>query len=298
MTPPPPITFAGKGASTGGHRRGLRRKPAPAAPRRVSGPTRGRSAARAASPASAASAKTAASAPTRQVSRPKRPAARPSTRTTGARTAAAPAPRRVSGPARGRAAAKAAPRRHTPLGRRAFTYVRALPDHRLIDRLIQSRGWIPVLGLLLVGIVFMQVEVLKLNANMGRAIESGTALQSRNELLRDSVATLSDDQRIESLAAQNLNMVMPPPDAPSFLSSPAAGTVAAAIANIHAPDPATFTASLPVMSTVTPTTDSTGTSATAAPTATTPTASTVTPAYTPVVAAGTTTTSSGVPAGG
>ena len=54
----------------------------------------------------------------------------------------------------------------------------------------------------------MQVEVLKLNAHMGRAIERGTALQSRNEQLRASVAQLSDDQRIERLAAA-MGMVIP-----------------------------------------------------------------------------------------
>ncbi len=42
--------------------------------------------------------------------------------------------------------------------------------------------------MLLAGIVAMQVEVLKLSANMGRSIERGTALQSRNEQLRASVA--------------------------------------------------------------------------------------------------------------
>ena len=48
----------------------------------------------------------------------------------------------------------------------------------------------------------MQVEVLKLSATTGRSIERGTALASRNEQLRASVAELSDDQRIERLAAR------------------------------------------------------------------------------------------------
>jgi cell division protein FtsL len=188
MTPPPPISFEGKGP-TSGHSRQVRRKPAPAAPRRVSGPVGGR----------------------------------------------ADSPRRAARPTRRKAPARA-------LGARTLAYVRALPDHRLIDRLIQSRGWIPVLGVLLSGIVFMQVEVLKLNASMGRAIQTSSALQSRNELLRNTVSALSDDQRIESLAAKS-GMVMPAPDAPTFLSSRA--RVAAAIANIRTPDPTAFTASLP-----------------------------------------------------
>jgi hypothetical protein len=123
-----------------------------------------------------------------------------------------------------------------------LAYVRALPDHRVIDRLIQSRGWIPVLGILLSGIVFMQVEVLKLNASMGRALSASSALASRNELLRSSVSQESDVQRIETLAAKN-GMYMPAPDAPSFLSSRA--SLRAALANIQAPNPATFAANNP-----------------------------------------------------
>jgi len=75
-----------------------------------------------------------------------------------------------------------------------------------------------VLGVMLAGIVAMQVEVLKLGASMGRAIERGTALQSTNELLRASVATLADDQRIERIAASR-GMVMPSPAGVGFLSA-------------------------------------------------------------------------------
>jgi cell division protein FtsL len=131
-----------------------------------------------------------------------------------------------------------------------------------------------VIGLLLVGIVAMQVEVLKLNASMGRAIEQGSALQSRNELLRERVASLGDDQRIESLATR-MGMSMPAPDAPSFLSARAAGDVQHAIANIHAPDPAAFTASLPA-ATAAAVTPATVTPATVTPATVTP--ATVTPA--------------------
>src|SRR5579875_3832211 len=88
------------------------------------------------------------------------------------------APRRVSGPLGGRVAAEraassrvAAPRtapRFVRRGRtrrqlapRALAFVRALPDHRLLDRVIRGRAWIPLLGLMRAGIVAMQVEVLK-----------------------------------------------------------------------------------------------------------------------------------------
>jgi len=95
---------------------------------------------------------------------------------------------------------------------------------------------------MLAGIVAMQVEVLKLGASMGRAIERGTALQSRNELLRASVATLADDQRIERLAA-GMGMVMPEPTAVGFLSMRSADAQHAA-ANIHQPESTTFLSTL------------------------------------------------------
>ena len=76
--------------------------------------------------------------------------------------------------------------------------------------------WIALLGVMLVGIVAMQVEVLKLGASMGRNIERATVLQGHNEALRASVAALADDQRIEALAAKQ-GMVMPAPSDVAFL---------------------------------------------------------------------------------
>jgi hypothetical protein len=172
------------------------------------------------------------------------------------------APRRVSGPVGGRAAtatataagARAAtapgialPRRRTPLHRprtvgvrlRLGAFIRSLPDHRLLDRLIRGRWWIPVLGVMLAGIVAMQVEVLKLGASMGRSLERNSVLSSRNAGLRQSVATLGDDQRIEQLAA-SMGMVMPPPQAVGFLAASADGNPGRALANIHEPSPSSF----------------------------------------------------------
>lgn len=175
------------------------------------------------------------------------------------------APRRVSGPVGGatrterptapaRTPIRRAPRRaarpatRIPLRTRAVSFVIALPDHPLLDRIVRGRYWIPILGVLLAGIVAMQVEVLKLSANMGRSIERGTALQSRNEQLRVSVAQLSDDQRIERLAAA-MGMVMPDPSAIDFLAVHPAADVRAALANIHQADASGFISSLPAIDT-------------------------------------------------
>jgi cell division protein FtsL len=113
----------------------------------------------------------------------------------------------------------------------------------LLDRLVRGRAWIPVLGVLLAGIVATQVEVLKLGASMGRWMERSAALSSHNQSLQASVATLSDDQRIERLAAR-MGMVMPAPTAITFLPRHPAGGIGTALARIHPPDPAQFLATL------------------------------------------------------
>ncbi len=173
-------------------------------------------------------------------------------------------PRRVSGPVTGRDLPSAAPgtvpssrthRRPGPtapppgssravIGMRASAFVRTLPDRPLLDRVVRGRAWIALLGVMLAGIVAMQVEVLGLGASMGRAIERTTVLQSRNEMLRASVASLSDQQRIERRAA-GMGMVMPPPDAIGFLAADHGATAPRAAASIHVPNPAAFAAALP-----------------------------------------------------
>ncbi|MBV9471837.1 MAG: hypothetical protein JO206_02625 [Solirubrobacterales bacterium] len=129
------------------------------------------------------------------------------------------------------------------LVQRALQFLGALPESGLLDRLIRGRAWIPILGVMLAGIVAMQVEVLKLGTTIGRSIERGAVLQSRNDVLRQSVSLLADDQRIERLAT-GMGMVMPAPEAISFL--PVHGIDAGQVlAAIQAPDATAFTAHLP-----------------------------------------------------
>ena len=70
-------------------------------------------------------------------------------------------------------------------------------------------------GVLLTGIVAAQVEILKLGASMGRALEQTTTLTTQNEALRGNVAQLADDQRIVRLA-DNMGLVFPPPGDPTI----------------------------------------------------------------------------------
>jgi hypothetical protein len=117
-----------------------------------------------------------------------------------------------------------------------------LPDHPLLDRVVRGRAWIPLLGVMLVGIVAMQVELLKLNAGTGRSIELIGSLQSRNDILRAQLASASDPNRIERLASR-MGMTMPGPDSITFLNARSAG-VRRALASISVPNPAAFEAAL------------------------------------------------------
>ncbi len=152
-------------------------------------------------------------------------------------------PRRVSGPIPDGPRVQRVPHRSLPLGARALAVIRSLPDRSLVDRLVRGRAWIPVLGVLLAGIVAMQVEILKLGTRVGRSVQRSTALQSQNELLQAGVAGLADDQRIERLAA-GMGMVMPTPGEMVFLPASAGQRVARALGNIHSPDPSGFAAGL------------------------------------------------------
>ncbi len=150
-----------------------------------------------------------------------------------------PAPRRISGPV---APAQRPPRRSarvTPSERLAAV-LRSLPDHPLLDRIVRGRFWIPLLGVMLVGIVAMQVELLKLNASTGRSIELISSLQSRNDMLRADVASASNPDRIERLASR-MGMTMPGPEAITFVSARSA-SLGRAISGIHLPDAAVFQA--------------------------------------------------------
>jgi len=165
------------------------------------------------------------------------------------RAVAAPRPqRRVSGPARpapnrpvrrpARPTAVPRPARraaeHT-LGARALAWLRTLPDHRLLDRLIGGRIWIVLLGGLLVGIVTMQLTLLRWNAGIGRAVAQTSQLEQRNAALRLSISQLSNTDRIVSLATQ-MGYVMPPQGSPRFLTA-SAGDAAKALTTMRVPDP-------------------------------------------------------------
>ena len=137
------------------------------------------------------------------------------------RTRHAPAPRhhrRVSGPiARPLpSVAVPAPTRRGTTG--VFERLRALPEHRVLDRLLRGRAWIWLIGLMLGGIVAMQVSLLKMNSGISASVEQASTLERRNAALETEVARLASGERIQQAAAAE-SMVAPPPGDVAFLTS-------------------------------------------------------------------------------
>jgi hypothetical protein len=128
-----------------------------------------------------------------------------------------PAPRhvrRVSGPMR--PAPAGAPLRRGSTG--VFERIRALPETRVVDGLLRGRAWIWLIGLLLGGIVAMQVSLLKLNAGISRAVTTAGTLERQNAGIEADIARLSSIERVRSAAAAE-DMVAPAPGAMAFLTA-------------------------------------------------------------------------------
>jgi hypothetical protein len=92
--------------------------------------------------------------------------------------------------------------------RRVWAALGALPDLPVVDRAVRGRAWIAVLGVLLMGLVALQVGMLKLNAGIGTAVVRTAALERDNSRLQLMVDRMSASDRIRGKAAK-LGMVMP-----------------------------------------------------------------------------------------
>lgn len=78
----------------------------------------------------------------------------------------------------------------------------------MLDRLLRGRTWIGLLGVLLIGLVALNVSLLKLNAQAGRNAEVAKKLRVQNADLRGRVSRLGSGDRLQEAAAR-LGYVMP-----------------------------------------------------------------------------------------
>ncbi len=146
---------------------------------------------------------------------------------THAATHGATIPRRVSGPTRRRRVQHAEP---ALLGRFG-----ELADSRLLERLTRGRGWIALIGVMLLGLVFVQVSMLRLNTGIGHDVATAGKLERANQQLRNTVADLAATDRVAA-AAQREGMVMPAAGAVHYLDAGKSSADAAA-RGISAPAP-------------------------------------------------------------
>jgi hypothetical protein len=190
-------------------------------------------------------------------------AARHPARTTRRKPTQRP-PRRISGPTRPKrdprasatataATAVARPPFAMRLGARAMR----VGDARFLDRLVRGRAWIALMAIGLMGIVFMQVSLLKLNAGISRAVTAADTFERQNSSLREDISKLDSGERIQAVAAK-LGMVTPAAGDVHYLDGRKADGARAA-ASIKPPDPvaptpapAATTTTAPAAATTTP----------------------------------------------
>lgn len=106
------------------------------------------------------------------------------------------APARTAPPARRKAPARRPGGQLIPIAVGTATAVRNLPDSSLMVRLTRGRAWIAVLGLLLVGIVALNVMTLSLAAQAGHIDQNIQALDQENSILRSRDAQKSASPRV------------------------------------------------------------------------------------------------------
>jgi len=148
----------------------------------------------------------AATAPARAPARKAPPRKKPPLRVAApARTAPARKPPARKTPVR-KPARKAPTRRPggqlIPIAVGTATAVRHLPDSSLMVRMTRGRAWIGVLGVLLAGIVALNVLTLSFAASSGQIDQNIQALDQENPILRARDARLSSPTRVRHDAAE------------------------------------------------------------------------------------------------
>ena len=139
-----------------------------------------------------------------------------------ARARAVPAPTRAPArraparkPATKRRPASTQPRLVVAAGQAAVA-VRQLPDSSLVVRMTRGRAWIAVLGLLLVGIVALNVATLSFAATAGKVDEQITALEKENSMLESREAKQFSTAQVRSKGAE-LGLAMPTTEEPGLV---------------------------------------------------------------------------------
>ncbi len=140
------------------------------------------------------------------------PAKAPARKPTRSRAVTAPARRAPARKPATKRAPAARPKLAVVAGRTA-TAVRELPDSSLVVRMTRGRAWIAVLGVLLVGIVALNVATLSFAATLGQIDEQVTTLEEENSMLGGREAKHFSTARVRGEATA-LGLSMPTTEEP------------------------------------------------------------------------------------
>lgn len=89
--------------------------------------------------------------------------------------------------------------------------VRQLPESGVVHSLSRGRLWIAVLGVLLIGIVGLNVATLSFDASISKMERRALDLEQRNSALRAGLAQKLSHDRVEATAI-NLGLIRPATD--------------------------------------------------------------------------------------
>jgi hypothetical protein len=96
--------------------------------------------------------------------------------------------------------------------------LKRLSTHPMLDRLIRGRTWIAIVAFALIGIVTLQLGLLKLNAGIGHSLRLQANLQRENAALSIENSELAAGDVVESRAGR-LGMEVVPVGALRFLTA-------------------------------------------------------------------------------
>ena len=160
------------------------------------------------------------------------PVARPKT---AARPKPRPAPRAPRPTTRAPRPATRAPRPATRTVARPIARAAQSGGSVVLDRLLRGRGWVLLIGVLLAGIVFLNVSVLELNRGIAQTDAAAEKLERKNSRLRERVASLDSTERIQELAEAR-GFVLPAPGDVEYLDPNRAKDARLAAERMETPD--------------------------------------------------------------
>lgn len=88
----------------------------------------------------------------------------------------------------------------------------------VLDALLRGRAWIALVFVLLAGIVFFNVDLLRMNREIALTAERAAEVERENARLRTDLARLGSSERIQRVAAAR-GLVLPAPGEVRYLRS-------------------------------------------------------------------------------